>query len=57
MVWTAPFIAVGVIRFQWLVVNRPRAESPTEEMLRDPLFLGNLALWCGAVIFIIYFAK
>ena len=57
MVWTAPFIAIGVIRFQWLVVNRPRAESPTEEMLRDPLFLGNLALWCAAVIFIIYFAK
>ncbi|HJZ85332.1 MAG TPA: decaprenyl-phosphate phosphoribosyltransferase [Polyangia bacterium] len=57
MVWTTPFIAFGITRFLHLVQSRPRAESPTEEMLRDPLFLGNVVLWLGCVIFIIYFAK
>jgi len=57
MVWTTPFIAFGIVRFLHLVGTRPRAESPTEEMLRDPLFLSNVALWLCAVTFIIYFAK
>jgi 4-hydroxybenzoate polyprenyltransferase len=55
MVYTTPFIGVGIFRFQYLVSSRPRAESPTEEMLRDPLFLVNLVLWCAAVIMVIYF--
>jgi len=57
MVWTTPFIAFGIVRFLHLVGTRPRAESPTEEMLRDPLFLTNVGLWLCAVTFIIYFAR
>jgi 4-hydroxybenzoate polyprenyltransferase len=57
MAFTTPFIGVGVIRFLRLVDGRPRAESPTEEMLRDPVFLVNLALWVASVTFIIYFAR
>ncbi|HEX2571157.1 MAG TPA: decaprenyl-phosphate phosphoribosyltransferase [Polyangia bacterium] len=56
MVWTVPAIIFGMGRFLVLVSQRPRAESPTEELLRDPLFMANLGLWVAAVIGIIYFA-
>ena len=56
MVWTVPAVLLGMGRFLVLVSQRPRAESPTEELLRDPLFMANLALWVTAVIGIIYFA-
>src|SRR5262249_46306704 len=49
MAFTAPFAIAGVWRFLHLVGHRPRAESPTEEMLRDRPFLANLALWVAAV--------
>ncbi|MFW6051762.1 MAG: decaprenyl-phosphate phosphoribosyltransferase [Myxococcota bacterium] len=51
---TSPFTAFGVLRFLHLVRNRPEAESPTEEMLRDRPFLANLALWAVAVVLVIY---
>jgi len=38
------------------VSGRPKAESPTEEMLRDPLFVANLLVWGLAVLAIIYSA-
>ena len=56
MVYTVPSIALGVGRFLQLVSGRPRAESPTEEMLRDPLFVANLLVWGLAVLAIIYSA-
>ena len=56
MVWTVPCVAIGVGRFLQLVSGRPKAESPTEEMLRDPLFVANLIVWVGLVIGIIYSA-
>lgn len=51
---TAPFAIGGVLRFLHLVRNRPRSESPTEEMLRDRLFLLNLVAWAGSVVLVIY---
>ena len=45
---------VGIARFVWLVGHSPRGESPTDEMLRDPLFIGNLVLWAACVTLIIY---
>jgi 4-hydroxybenzoate polyprenyltransferase len=57
MVWTVPLIALGLGRYMTLVSGRPRAESPTEEMLRDPLFMTNLALYAAAVVTIIYVAR
>jgi len=44
----------GVVRFLQLVGGRPKAESPTQEMLRDTLFMMNLVLWIIEVIAIIY---
>jgi 4-hydroxybenzoate polyprenyltransferase len=51
---TAVFGAFGLLRFLHLVRRDGRSDSPTEEMLRDKLFLGNLALWVVAVVAAIY---
>jgi 4-hydroxybenzoate polyprenyltransferase len=51
---TSPFTLFGVMRFLHLVRNRPDAESPTEEMLRDRPFIANLAVWALAVVVVIY---
>ncbi|NUP09182.1 MAG: decaprenyl-phosphate phosphoribosyltransferase [Polyangiaceae bacterium] len=44
----------GVIRFVQLVATRPKAESPTQEMLRDVPFMMNLVLYAVEVLFIVY---
>lgn len=57
LVGTTVFTAFGVLRFLHLVRNRPDAESPTDQMLRDVPFLANLALWTVAVFVAIYLPK
>ena len=47
----------GVIRFLELVVGRPKAESPTQEMLRDVPFVLNLVLWVIEILAIIYHVR
>ena len=54
LIVTIFFTVFGVQRFLYLVQGRPEAESPTEEMLRDPLFLLNLVAWVVAVFVVIY---
>lgn len=54
LLYTIPFPMFGILRFSYLVTNRPDAESPTEEMLRDPLFLANLGLWGAACLLLVY---
>jgi decaprenyl-phosphate phosphoribosyltransferase len=54
MIFTTPFVAIGIWRFLHLVRHRPHAESPTEEMLRDRVFLGNILAWLVAVLAVIY---
>jgi decaprenyl-phosphate phosphoribosyltransferase len=44
----------GVLRFLQLVAGRPKAESPTQEMLRDTPFVLNLVLWVIEVVVIVY---
>jgi len=44
----------GVARFLQLVVGRPKAESPTQEMLRDVPFMMNLMLYVVEIIVIVY---
>jgi decaprenyl-phosphate phosphoribosyltransferase len=46
--------AFGVFRFLQLVGGRPKAESPTQEMLRDTPFVLNLVLWVIEIIVIVY---
>ncbi len=55
---TAPFTMFGILRFLLLVNGRVgrglRAESPTQEMLRDVPFVLNIVLWAAAIIAIVY---
>jgi hypothetical protein len=54
MLWTAPFAAFGLLRF-YVLVQRPKGESPTEEILKDAPFMLNLLTWAAATTLIIYF--
>jgi decaprenyl-phosphate phosphoribosyltransferase len=51
---TTPNVVIGVIRFVYLVARRPKAESPTQEMLRDVTFVMNLVAWVIIVMAIVY---
>lgn len=57
LVWSTPFAAIGIFRFVQLALWQPRADSPTEAMLRDPLFLANLLAWGGVVVWIVYHGR
>jgi len=48
------FVVLGVLRFLTLVRSRPKAESPTQEMLRDGPFVAILMGWIAAVLWIVY---
>jgi len=52
--WTVPFVAFGVFRFVWIASRKAGAESPTDSMLRDALFMANLVLYGAAVLVILY---
>ena len=55
---TAPCTAFGILRFLFLVSGRAgrglKAESPTQEMLRDVPFVLNLMLWAIVIVAIVY---
>ncbi len=48
------FVMLGVGRFLVLVRSRPRAESPTQEMLKDGPFVGIVLLWVALVMWVVY---
>ena len=54
LVYSAPFVALGIVRFLFLALWRPKDEPPTEAMLRDPWFLLDLAAATATVLYIIY---
>ncbi|MBK6917452.1 MAG: decaprenyl-phosphate phosphoribosyltransferase [Deltaproteobacteria bacterium] len=56
LVWTVPFGVVGILRFSHLATTRHDAESPTEEMLRDPLFMANFVVYLLVTGAILYWA-
>ncbi len=56
MVWTSPLVLIGLARFATLV-DRPGAESPTDEMLRDPVAIATFVAWAAAVVGIIYWSR
>ncbi len=51
---TTPQVVTGVVRFIQIVRGRPKSESPTQEMLRDPLFVLNVVAWIIVVLVIVY---
>ncbi|MCX5746245.1 MAG: UbiA prenyltransferase family protein [Proteobacteria bacterium] len=54
LVYSAPFVALGIVRFLVLALWKPRDESPTDAMLRDPIFLLALAGAGAMMIYAIY---
>jgi 4-hydroxybenzoate polyprenyltransferase len=54
---TTIFVVLAVARFLYLVRSRPRAESPTQEMLRDGPFVAAVLVWVMVVIWIVYQLK
>ena len=55
LIYTLPFSIIGILRFIHLASSRYDAESPTEEMLRDPWFMVNFSLWLLATGAVLYF--
>lgn len=54
LVFSAPFVALAVARFLSLALWRPKDESPTEAMLKDPWFLLDLAVAVATIVYVIY---
>jgi 4-hydroxybenzoate polyprenyltransferase len=54
LLWTVPFVAFGIFRFNWITSRKADPESPTDSMMRDPLFVANLALYAATVLVLLY---
>jgi decaprenyl-phosphate phosphoribosyltransferase len=54
LVWVAPFVAIGIVRFMILALWRPGDDPPTDAMLRDPWFLVDLAAAVAVTVYAIY---
>ena len=54
LVLSAPFVALGILRFMFLALWRPKDDSPTEAMLKDPWFLLIMAGAVATILVIIY---
>lgn len=53
--WTSTlFVVLGMARFLFLVRSRPKAESPTQEILRDGPFVAIMMGWAVVVIWVVY---
>lgn len=52
--YSAPFVALGIVRFLFLALWWPKDESPTEAMLKDPWFLLDLAAATATILYVIY---
>jgi decaprenyl-phosphate phosphoribosyltransferase len=54
MWWTAPFVAFGLVRFVHILRRQSGGESPTDAMLRDPIFILNLIGFAAVAVLVIY---
>jgi 4-hydroxybenzoate polyprenyltransferase len=54
LIYTLPFPIIAILRFIHLVTARPDAESPTEEMLRDWVFMGSIVLFAVVTALVLY---
>lgn len=51
---TTLFVILGIARFLHIVRHRPKAESPTQEMLSDGPMVGIVFLWIVVVGWLVY---
>jgi hypothetical protein len=54
LLYTVPFVLYGVFRYLYLMYQQPGHANPTEEVLTDPPFLVNVALWSALVLWVLY---
>jgi 4-hydroxybenzoate polyprenyltransferase len=54
LIYSAPFVALGLFRFLQLALWRPKDDSPTEAMLKDPWCLLAFAGAMGTILYVIY---
>jgi 4-hydroxybenzoate polyprenyltransferase len=54
LVWTIPFVGIGLLRFNALTGRAEQGRSPTDLMLTDAIFIANLLAWGIAVLFLVY---
>jgi 4-hydroxybenzoate polyprenyltransferase len=54
LAFTIPFVVIGIVRFLKITQAKADAESPTDSMLKDRLFVLNLLLYIAAIVVIIY---
>jgi decaprenyl-phosphate phosphoribosyltransferase len=54
---TTAFGVLGVLRFLHIVRNRPRAESPTQEMISDGPMVAIALAWVAGVVWLVYHLK
>lgn len=54
LVFTTPFVFVGIGRFLWLLRRRDDPRSPTDAMVRDLPFVLNIVGWTAVVMWAIY---
>ena len=54
LLYTVPFVLFGIFRYLYLMYQRPGHANPTEDVLTDPPFLINVALWSGVVLWVLY---
>lgn len=54
LVFSAPFVALAIVRFLSLALWCPKDESPTEAMLKDPWFLLDLLAAVATIVYVIY---
>jgi hypothetical protein len=56
--WPSTLLVIlAVWRFLFIVKNRPSAESPTQEMLRDGPFVATVLSWVALVMWLVYNLK
>ena len=56
LAFTIIFICFGIFRYLAILRDRSKTSSPTDSMIRDKLFVGNLGLWVAAVVVVLYIA-
>jgi decaprenyl-phosphate phosphoribosyltransferase len=54
LVYSAPFVALGILRFLMLALWRPTDDSPTEAMLKDPWCLLAFGSATAMILYVIY---
>lgn len=57
LVYTVPFPVIGILRFVWLATSHKEAESPTDAMLKDGLFMATMAAYVLVTGGILYWLK